>query len=176
MKALVVYGTRYGTATEIAQEIGRVIESEGVKTDIMDARGIKDFNVSPYDLVVIGSGIKMGKWTKDSLKFLKKNKSELAKRKVAIFVTCGAANEEKNREEGRKKYLDQVAEKTLVNPPVAKGLFGSLYDPEAKHGFLYNMTMKAIKKDMEKQGLDTSKRIDYRDWNEIRTWAKELVK
>lgn len=175
MKALIVYGTRYGTATEIAEEIGRVMESEGIEVDVEDARSLRNFDISPYELVVVGSGIKMGKWTKKSLKFLKENRKELSNKKVAIFVTCGAANEEKNRAEGQEKYLDQVAEKQLLNEPVASGLFGSKYDPDAKHGLMYNLTMKAIKKDLEKQGIDTSQPIDYRDWDEIHAWARGLV-
>jgi menaquinone-dependent protoporphyrinogen oxidase len=175
VKALIVYGTRYGTATEIAEEIGRVMEIEGIEVDVKDARGLKNFDISPYHLVVVGSGIKMGKWTKKSLNFLKENKEALASKDVAIFVTCGAANEEKNRPEGQEKYLDQVVEKNLVNKPVATGLFGSKYDPDARHGLMYNFTMKFIKKDLEKQGIDTSKPTDYRDWDQIRAWARGLA-
>jgi len=91
MKALIVYGTRYGTATEIAEEIGRVIKNEGIEVDVKDARSLKNIDLSLYQLVVVGSGIKMGKWTKKSLKFMQENKEALATRKVAIFVTCGAA-------------------------------------------------------------------------------------
>lgn len=122
MKALVVYGTRYGTATEIAEEIAKVLESEKFDTDLVDARKLKNCDVSPYDLVVVGSGIKMGKWTKGSINFLKKNKESLAKKNMAIFVTCGAANEEKNRDEGQEKYLDNFAKENLAKPPVATGL------------------------------------------------------
>ncbi|EKQ53670.1 MAG: flavodoxin [Methanobacterium sp. Maddingley MBC34] len=175
MKALVVYGTRYGTAAEIAEEIARVIKEEGVEVDLVDARGMKDCDISPYDLVVVGSGIKMGKWTKKSLKFLQNNKSSLAEKKVAIFVSCGAANEEDSRTEGQEKYLDEVAAKNLVNQPVATGLFGSVYDPDAKHGIVFNLTNRFIKKDLEKKGLDITKRHDYRDWEGIRTWARDLA-
>lgn len=175
MKALVVYGTRYGTATEIAEEITRVIEEEGIEVDLADARRLKDCDLTPYDLVVAGSGIKIGKWTKKSLKFLQDNKKVLARKKVAIFVTCGAANEEENRAEGQEKYLDEVAKKNLINEPVATGLFGSVYDPEANGGMMYKFTMRFIKKDLEKKGIDTSKRLDYRDWDEIRAWARNLA-
>lgn len=68
----------------------------------------------PYDLVVVGSGIKIGKWTKGSLKFLKDHKSELANKKVALFVTCGAANDEKTRMEGWENYLIKVAQDNLI--------------------------------------------------------------
>ncbi len=175
MKTLVVYGSRYGTAAEIAEEIARVITEEGVEVDLADIRRIKDCDVTPYDLVIVGSGIKMGKWTKGSLKFLQNNKSALAKKKVALFVSCGAANEEDSRAEGQEKYLDEVATKNLVNQPVATGLFGSLYDPDAKHGIVFNFTQRFIKKDLEKKGLDPTKRHDYRDWDGIRSWSQGLV-
>jgi menaquinone-dependent protoporphyrinogen oxidase len=176
IKALIVYGTRYGTAAEIAEEIGKVIEGEGAEVDLVNSKDLKDCDVSPYDLVVVGSGIKMGKWTKESLKFLQNNRSILKNKKVAIFVSCGAANQEKTRAEGQKKYLDDVADKYLSGKPEAMGLFGSLYDPNADHGLLYKLTWtRSIKKELEKQGIDASKRYDYRNWDEIRAWARDLV-
>lgn len=175
MKALVVYGTRYGTATEIAEEIARVIQEEGIDVDLKDARTLKNFDVTPYDLVIVGSGIKIGKWTNKSLKFLQENKETLADRKVALFVSCGAASEEKNKAEGQEKYLDEVAAKNLINEPVATGLFGSVYDPNAKHGVMFKLVNRSIKKTLEKEGIDASKRVDRRDWDEIRNWARKLA-
>jgi menaquinone-dependent protoporphyrinogen oxidase len=175
MKALIVYGSRYGTAAEIAEEIKKIIEDEGIEVDLVDSRGLKDCDISPYDLVVVGSGIKMGKWTKGTLQFLQKNKSSLSSKNVALFVSCGAANDPNTVDEGQEKYLDDVAEKYLQNEPVATGLFGSVYDPNAKHGLLYKVTTRFIKKELEKQGKDTSKRHDYRNWDEIRAWTRDLV-
>lgn len=175
MKALIVYGTRYGTATGIAEEIDRVLKDEGVEVDLKDARNYKDYDITPYELVIVGSGIKIGKWTKGSLKFLKDNRESLKNKKVALFVTCGAANDPKTVKEGQEKYLDEVAQKYLINKPVATGLFGSVYDPNAKQGLLYKMTMRSIKKELEKQGKDTSKPLDYRNWDEIRAWARNLA-
>jgi menaquinone-dependent protoporphyrinogen oxidase len=176
MKALIVYGTRYGTAAEIAEEIGKVIEDEGVEVDLVNVKGLKDCDVSPYDVVVVGSGIKMGKWTKKSLKFLQTNRVALKNKKVALFVSCGSANQKETMAEGQKKYLDEVADEYLSGKPVAMGLFGGLYDPNANHGLLYKLTWtKSIKKELEKQGIDASKRYDYRNWDEIRAWARNLI-
>lgn len=176
MKALIVYGTRYGTAAEIAEEIAKVMENEGVEVSIADSKGLKNCDVTPYDLVIVGSGIKMGKWTKESLKFLQNNKSTLKSKKVALFVSCASANEEKSRAEGQEKYLDEIAAEYLSSKPVALGLFGSVYDPNAKHGLMYKMTNRFMRKELEKQGIDTSMRYDFRNWEEIRAWARELAK
>lgn len=172
MKALIVYGSRYGTAAEIANEMGKVIEEEGVNVYVVNSRGLKDCDVSPYNLVIVGSGIKMGKWTKGALKFLKNNKSALENKKVALFVTCGAANDEKTVDEGWDNYLKKVAEENLAGKPVDMLICGSVYEPNPKHGLLYKLTNRFIKKELEKQGIDTTKRHDYRNWEEIRTWAR----
>jgi menaquinone-dependent protoporphyrinogen oxidase len=175
MKALVAYGSRYGTSAEIAEEIARVIKEEGMEVDLVNIQQIRDCDAAPYNLVIVGSGIKMGKWTKGSLKFLQNNKSTLAEKKVALFVSCGAANEEDSQAEGQEKYLDEVAAKNLVNQPVATGLFGSVYDPDAKHGIVFNFTKRFLKKDLEKKGLNPTKRHDFRDWEGIRSWARCLA-
>ena len=175
MKALVVYGTRYGTAAEIAAEVAKVLKDENLDVDLVNAKALKNCDISPYDLLVVGSGIKMGKWTKESMNFIKKNKDNLSNKKVALFVSCGAANDEKTISEGQEKYLDKVAIENLTNPPIATGLFGSVYDPNAK-SMMIKFVNRFIKKEMEKQGIDTSQRVDYRDWNEIRAWTKNLLR
>jgi menaquinone-dependent protoporphyrinogen oxidase len=174
MKALVVYGTRYGTAAEIAEEITLVLKDEHFDVDLVNAKGLKNYDISSYDLLVVGSGIKIGKWTKESMNFLKKNKDSLSNKKVALFVSCGAANEEKSIPEGQEKYLDKVAKENLTNPPIATGLFGSVYDPNPK-GLMSKFVNRFIKKELENQGKDTSQRIDYRNWDEIRVWTKNLL-
>jgi menaquinone-dependent protoporphyrinogen oxidase len=68
-----------------------------------------------------------------------------------------------------------VAKKHLENEPLATGFFGSTFDPNSKNGLLFKMVMRSIKKDLEKQGIDVSKPLDYRNWDEIRAWARNLV-
>jgi len=177
MKALIVYGTRYGSTSEIAEEIGKILKDKGVEVDIFDVKEMKGTEISSYDLVVAGSGIKMGSWTKESLKFLEKNKDTLSTRKVALFVVCGATrDDEKQYKEAQEKYLDDIADKYLINPPVAMGLFGGVIDPNVKYGLMDKLIMKMVKKDLEEKGIDTTKPYDLRDWDEVRSWALELIK
>lgn len=177
MKALIAYGSRYGSAAEIAAEIGNVMENEGVEVDVVNLRKNKAADIQQYDLIVVGSGIKMAKWTKEPLKLLKKNKSALQDKDVAIFASCGAPlGGEEKIEEARELYLEKVARENLLGKPVSMGLFGGVFDPDADHGFVYKMAMKMAKKEFEEKGIDTSKRYDYRDWDEIRTWACNLAK
>ena len=175
MNGLVVYGTRYGTAKEIAKEISRTLEDEDIDVTLLNAKEIGDKDISSYDLVVVGSGIKMGKWTKESINFLKKNRNILSTKKVALFVSCGAANTEKSKVEGQEKYLDNISNEYLTNKPVATGLFGSVYDPNANHGLMFKFVNRFIKKELEKEGKNPKQRIDYRNWDEIKAWSKNLI-
>lgn len=176
MKVLVIYGTRYGTAEEISEKIAEIMMEQNLEVDLINSDDKHNINVEDYDLVVVGSGIKMGKWTKSSLNFLKKNRKKLSNRKVALFVSCGAANEEKNKAEAQEKYLDNVATKYLDTKPIATGLFGSVYDPDANNGLLYKLVKRNIKKEMIKMGQDPTKRHDYRDWDAINQWTIDLTK
>lgn len=98
MKSLIVYGTRYGTAAGI----GKVMENEGVEVGVIDFKDLKNCDVTPYDLIIVGSGIKMGKWTKNSLKFLKDNRSILATKKgcLVCFLRCRQWRKERRRRMG----------------------------------------------------------------------------
>lgn len=176
MKALIAFGSRYGSSTEIAEEIGKIMENQGVEVNLVNLRKNKVDNINNYDLIVVGSGIKMGKWTKEPLKFLNKNKSTLQDKKVALFVSCGAPlNGKEKMDEAMELYLEKIAKESLSGEPVSMGLFGGVFDPNANNGLMYKMAMKMAKKGFEEKGVDTSKRYDYRDWDEIRHWARKLA-
>jgi len=71
MKALVVYGTRWGGTVGVAEKIGDSLREANYTVDVVDAKK-KPPRVDPYDLVVVGSGVRADSWTKEALKFLKK--------------------------------------------------------------------------------------------------------
>jgi menaquinone-dependent protoporphyrinogen oxidase len=176
MKALVIFGTRYGTAKEISERIKDILQEEKLEVDLINSKETKNISVENYDIVIAGSGIKMGKWTKSTLNFLKKNRKELSNRKVALFVSCGAANQEKTKAEAQEKYLDAVAAKYLDTEPTATGLFGGVYDPNADHGLLYKLVKRNIEKEMIRMGQDPTQEHDYRDWDAIKQWTVNLTK
>jgi len=125
--------------------------------------------------------MKIGKWTAEAEKFLKKFQKELAKKKVAIFVSSGAQaileHEGKTEEakKAQKEYLEEKAAKYSLRP-IALGLFGGVWDYN-KMGFFFKKTMSAFKQNIEAAGFkETEPEVyDTRDWDAIRSWAKELA-
>jgi menaquinone-dependent protoporphyrinogen oxidase len=182
-KALIVYGTRYGITADTSGIIADTLRQAGYDVKLVNAKKEKVQGVSDYDLIIVGSGIQMGKWTKEPEEFLKTFQKELSNKKVALFVSCGGANplsegEKKNKEidVAKRKYLEDKAVEYKVNP-VALGFFGGCYDFNQMSWF-FKKTLSAIKPKLEEAGYKETKPgvYDLRDLNAISDWTKELAK
>ena len=77
MKALVAFGTRYDSTVRVAEEVGvSVLAARGWQVEVADLRqGAPEVGTS--DLVVAGSCIIMGSWSKEAISFLQSNRSAL---------------------------------------------------------------------------------------------------
>ena len=71
---MIVYGTRYGATESTSEEIAKVLREAGLDTTVINAGKEKVKDISVYDMVIIGSGMKMGKWTGAAENFLKNYK------------------------------------------------------------------------------------------------------
>jgi menaquinone-dependent protoporphyrinogen oxidase len=181
-KVLIVYGTRYGATAMTSEEIADVFRREGLDVRVVNLKEDKVKDISEYELVVVGSGIKIKKWTKEPEKFLKKFQKELANKKTAIFISCGAmypldekADVETEIEYARTNYLEEKAAKYNLQP-VALGLFGGVYNFN-KMGWFFRKTLSAVKPQLEEAGVKETEPgvYDTRDLNAIRSWAKVLA-
>ena len=180
MKTLLVYGTRYGATTGTSNEIAKVLREAGFEIKVVNTKKEKIRDVSEYELVIVGSGIRMGKWTDEADDFLKKFHRELEQKKLAIFVSSMKSVSER---EGKTDDLasshkialeDKVAQFSLH--PIALGFFGGVIDFN-KMNFLFKKTMGFLKPQLEKDGFKEEPPgvYDLRDWDEIRSWAKDLA-
>ena len=80
---LVTYASKYGATKEIAERIGQVLHQAGLQTDVCPVDGIRDLN--PYQAVILGSALYIGKWQKEAVEFVKANEKALADRPVWLF-------------------------------------------------------------------------------------------
>ena len=181
-KALIVYGTRYGATASTSENIAGVLRQEGFDVRVVNAKKDKVRDITEYELVIVGSGIQINKWTREPEKFLKKFQKELAKKKVALFVCCGSTkplddkvDKAESIEKARTKYLEEKAAKYNLQP-VAMGLFGGVYNFN-KVPWLFGKFMEAIKPQLEAAGVPQTEPglYDTRDLNAIRDWAKEVA-
>ena len=180
-KALIVYGTRYGATQSTSEEIVKVLEGEGLEVEVVNAKREKINDITAYDLIIVGSGMQMGKWTGEPEKFLKRFQKELETKRVAIFVSSAAQallEHEKKTEEienNRRQYLEEKAAKYNLQP-VSMAVFGGVWDFN-RMNFMLRKTLASFKPRIEDAGFKEMKPClyDTRDWNIIRNWARGLA-
>ena len=178
-KVLILYGTRYGATKEISDEIEKVIQDKGMVTESFNLKEVNPKNIPPldqYDGIIIGTGIKMGMWTKTVKNFVQKRKAELKKKQASLgfYVCCGEAKSDISK--AIEKYINPKLEKVGIQSALIDA-FGGAYD--LREGSpVSGMTRKIIIGMMkEEEGIEDpeGKLYDYRDWEQIRDFANQYV-
>jgi len=180
-KILIAYGTRYGATTSTVEEISKVLQGEGFDVRVVNLKEEKIKDISKFELVIVGSGMKMEMWTSKTKAFLNKFSGELKKKKVAFFVSSGARAlmEHKGEQDEiiriNKKYLEDKASKYDLNP-ISMTMFGGIWDYN-QIGKIYQKFLESDKENFNPAGfIETEPGVyDSRNWDEIRKWAKELA-
>jgi menaquinone-dependent protoporphyrinogen oxidase len=181
MKTLIAYGTRYGATSSTAEEISTVLQEEGHEVNVVDVKKNKIKNISEYELIIVGSGMRMLRWVGEAEKFIKKFQKDLRQKKTALFVSSGAQalhrfdGNTEAMEVAWKNYLVEKAEKYSLQPAMM-AIFGGVWDYN-KMGFPFKQTMIPFQEKLREAGIEETQSgvYDTRDWEEIRRWAKELA-
>ena len=160
---LVVYGSKCGSTGEVAAAIGETLREAGVPVDVRPVKDVDD--LSPYSAVVIGSAARMGRLLPEVVKFAERHRDTLKAKPTACFTVCLTLKDDtpENREKV-SAYLDPLR---AIAEPVSVGLFAGKLD-YARLGFLLRFFMSRDRSGGLAEG-------DYRDWEAIRTWARELA-
>ena len=72
----VVFASRHGGTAGIAIRIAEVLRTEGLEVDVHDAADRPD--ASGFDAHLIGSGVYMGRWLKEGIEFLERNRAGMS--------------------------------------------------------------------------------------------------
>jgi len=158
-RILVAYGSRCGSTGGVAESIGQVLSEAGAAVDVHPVKDVN--NLSPYQAVIVGSAIRMGKWLPEAVEFVKTHQDRLSRVPVAYFAVCLAMKDD--TVENRHKalgYLDPVRKQFSQVKPVDMGLFAGAVDYK-KLSFAYSVILK----------VKGAPQGDFRNWEAIRNWA-----
>lgn len=162
-KILVAYASRYGSTGGVADAIGTELCSKNVAADVVLIENTG--NINSYQGMIIGAPVYMGKWMSEAVDFVKKNRDILSKVPVAYFFVCMtlAQPTKKDRIEVLS-YMEPILKAVPEIKPVGIGTFAGALD--------YNNLSWINKKILKSKGTPEG---DFRDWNDIRAWAREPV-
>ena len=163
---LIAYASQCGSTGEVGEAIGEVLCQGGATVETKWVKTVKDLN--GYDAVIIGSAIQKSRWMSEATEFVTTHQNILSKLPVALFLTCLTLSI--HTEEARRKamtFLDPLYTAAPQVKPISVGRFAGVLD-YSKLSFMYRTIMK---RKMKKRGIQEG---DYRDWNAIRSWAKDI--
>ena len=162
MKVLVTYATKYGGTAGIAEKIGQVLREAGLQTDVLPADRVSD--LTPYEAVVVGSGVYIGRWRKEAATFLKANEKALAERPVWLFSSGPT---------GEGDPVELTSGWRLPKPlqPIADRI--QPRDVAVFHGVVDTKKLNPIERWVIKNVKAPFG--DFRDWDAIASWAAAIA-
>jgi menaquinone-dependent protoporphyrinogen oxidase len=161
-KILVAYASKYGATAEIAEKIGAGLRQAGLETDVLPAQKVND--LAPYQAVILGSAVYMGRWRKEALQFLKNHMQALAGRPVWVFSSGPTGEGDPltlvdgwRYPEGQQPLIESIHPRDLA-------VFHGKMDPQ-KLNLFEKQILKMVK----------AKIGDFRDWESIAAWAASIA-
>ena len=88
MKILAVYTTKTGTVERCLDELGKNLPRADIVRANITSQAC-EYSIADFDVIVIGSSIRMGKIHKNIKKYIEENMASLKKKKVALFLCLG---------------------------------------------------------------------------------------
>ncbi|MGN6798241.1 MAG: flavodoxin domain-containing protein [Gaiellaceae bacterium] len=83
MKILVAWSSRHGATRELADMLATTISEQGIAVDV---RRMEDVDtVFPYDGLVLGSAVYMGRWTPEARAFVEEHAGGIVTRPTWLF-------------------------------------------------------------------------------------------
>ncbi len=123
MKTLIIYASKTGTTKECAYKIKDKLKN----SKIFDINSFNE-DVNNYDLIVVGSPIRIGMIDNKIKKFLIKNKEILKSKKIAFYMCCGFS-------ENYQKYFKENFLQELLDIALIYDTFGGQINLDKQKGF-----------------------------------------
>lgn len=158
-RILVTYGSRMGSTAQIASAIADVLRTRGFVVTLLPAQQVH--SVAPYDGVVLGSAIYAGRWRREAVALLARERIGLKRRRVWLFQSGVSMIGPDPDANPTPKLVTALAAE--VDAPIPVTFAGCLIPATAK-GLLARLMARF-----------SPARGDHRDWDAIRAWANQIA-
>jgi len=171
MKALVLFSSRDGQTREIASYIANLLKKEG-ECDVFNLHHIGEIDWKQYDRVLIGASIRYGHFQPQVDKFVKQNLESLQQRVSGFFSVNLTARKPDKRTPQTNAYTRKFLLQSPWVPDCCAVFAGALRYP--RYGAFDRVMIKLIMR-MTGGETDTSKEVEYTDWQQVARFAHEFA-
>lgn len=170
---LLLYSSRFGQCKRIANTLAQELTPLGCICEVLNIEEDSTLEkaIDKYDCVIITASIRYGYYHKKVGIFVQKHLQAL-QNTLDVFIPVNlVARKPERRTLESNSYVRKFLEKTAWKPKLLNIQPGALNYPA--YNFIDRMMIKLIMK-MTKGETDTTKSIDYTDWNEIKAYAHTI--
>lgn len=162
MRVLVSGASRYGSTTQICQEIGRVLESHGLQVTVNPPEDVAA--LLEFDAVVLGSAVYTGHWLPSAIRLAERLGREQPGRLIWLFSSGPVGDPS-------RKLVQQMG----ADPADLRAIRETTRAREHKvfAGKLDRHNLKGL----QRAALYAFRNLegDFRDWGSIREWADSIA-
>jgi menaquinone-dependent protoporphyrinogen oxidase len=190
-RVLVAYGSNAGSTADVARAIGEELSRAGAQVDVRPIAEIKTVEPGAYEAVIVGAPMIVG-WKRDALNFVEQNRAALGKARLALFATAMTLTEsdesvpagvaitvdpklaKRPRKEGRLGFKERLTTLDHYLGPILKSA-GDV-EPASVAFFRGKLDFGRLKffQMLFVMLVVGAQPGDYRNWDAIRGWAREL--
>ena len=157
MRIVVAAASKHGATTEIAEAIATELVRRGLTAEVAEPAAVT--TLDPYDAVVLGSGLYLGRWQNSAKSMVDRLGPELLKRPVWLFSSGPVGEPPKPTEESP----DVAALVTATGAREHLTFSGRIDKSELSLG--ERAVVAAVR----------ASAGDFRDWGEIKAWAGRIA-
>ncbi|MFZ4834986.1 menaquinone-dependent protoporphyrinogen IX dehydrogenase [Rouxiella sp. Mn2063] len=172
MKVLVIYSSRDGQTHAIASYIASCLK-ETDDCDVIDLQHANTVNLANYDKVMIGASIRYGHFNPLLDKFIKTHLATLNTLPSAFFSVNLTARKPEKRTPQTNAYTRKFLLGSPWQPTLCGVFAGALRYP--RYRWLDKVMIKLIMR-MTGGETDTSKEVEYTDWEQVKQFAEDFGK
>lgn len=156
MKVLVVAASEHGATTEIGEAIVEELRNAGHDSFLKEPQDVD--NLDGIDAIVLGSAVYMTQWMEPARNFVQRFRQTL--REIPLWTfSCGLAGVPRGNVQDPRRVGPVLLSVNPIDHEVFKG--------RLDHGKL-SLRERTVAR------LGHAPEGDYREWDKIRAWAKEI--
>ncbi|CAI1891213.1 MULTISPECIES: menaquinone-dependent protoporphyrinogen IX dehydrogenase [Serratia] len=170
MKALILYSSRDGQTRAIASYIASKLQ-DTLRCEVIDLLQAEQVDLNQYQLVMIGASIRYGHFNPVLDKFVKRHAEQLNRMPSAFFAVNLTARKPEKRSPQTNAYTRKFLLTSPWQPKQCAVFAGALRYP--RYRWFDRIMIQFIMR-MTGGETDTSKEVEYTDWQQVDRFAQEF--
>ena len=168
MKTLILYATHDGQTKKIAEFIASLLEGEVTLVALADSVSLMEF-----DRIIIGASVRYGHFARALYEFVQKNTALLHQKSVVFFGVNLTARKAGKDSIETNVYVRKFLQRIDWTPTLAAVFAGALLYP--RYTWFDRVMIQFIMR-LTGGETDTSKEIEYTDWEKVKAFAQKIQK